>query len=70
MQTANDRLQALAQAHALIASLGVQKPVQGDAATEVERNLKRNILNEMEEMFPIFREAAESEGNSIFRSES
>lgn len=60
----------LAHAHALIASLEVQKPVSGDAATEVERNLKRNILNEMEEMFFIFRAAAEAEGNSTFRSES
>ena len=70
MQTASDRLSILAQAHALIASLEVKKPVQGDPYSEDERNPKRNILNEMEKLFPIFRAAAEAEGMTNFRSES
>lgn len=70
MQTASDRLEILTQAHELISVLEIKEPIQGDSDSEKERNLKRNILNEMQELFPIFVASAEAEGMKKFRSES
>ncbi len=66
-QTAAERLAILTDAHYLVSSLQVQKPIQDDSDSEQERNLKRNILNEMQELFPIFVSSAEAEGMAEFR---